>query len=473
MRLRICSFVFASYFVIGCGAGATDRPPPSATSESAAGGPASAATAIAAATSSSAAGSPGVGRVPIDAPATLARLPENAAVYGWIRPVAGDALAAWSSEPDLVRQELAEALPGGSVRGLLAALGVEPGAPIAFAVTGPERAPIEKVVKSLAGGKSPASLTRDIDALPANGVHVRLVARAADGADVVAMVERTAAEARIDVTRCPGHDGCAALPGAALVLMWNEFTAVLSIEGARVEIDAVRGRGSVKKLVALLAEKRRAPLGGPKGRCSKLDMDADLAVCVDADRAAEMGAATGLWMTFSAVDDNGGTFDAGATKEVARVGMTESLRNVELASPTRRLLDDGTVNIHLTDTGAAAVSSWELTQQSKAGLEKQLAAQRCAAPAEMTAKLLRPLLLGFGDRGADFRKVNERLEHLREAGFGGYLVLFARTWPNFLGLAESPSFALGRAPLTKACAKTVSGRLEVELSSEKVPLDRL
>lgn len=456
---------------IGCGGGTTATPPVATGTVPAQ--PPPPATVEASATPATSAAPPAeLKRVPIDAPATLARLPDRAAVYGWLRPASADTLVGWTSRPDEARRELAEVLPGGSARGLLGALGIEAGAPIAFAITGPERAPIEKVVKALASGKSTNALAREVDSLPPNGVHIRLVAHAAPGADVVGMFEERAKEARIDAVHCPGNDRCAVVsPGTDLILVWHELIGTLDVEGSRVELDLVRGRGPAKKLVATLAESRKAPGGGPKGRCSKLDAEADLSICVDADRAAELGAASGMWMTFSALEGAG--VDAKATREIAKVGLAESLRNIELSAPKRRLLDDGTLALRLSAEGFTAAGSWELTKNSKAGLESKLGEQRCAPPATILTDLFSPLIAGLGDRGADFRDVNPRIEHVREAGFGAALVLFARTWPNFLGIVASPHFTLGRAPLTRACAKTNGGRLDIELTGSKIAIDQL
>ncbi len=410
-----------------------------------------------------------VKRITVDAPATLARLPEKAAMYGWARPASADVLFSWTSQPGALRREIEHALPEGSVRGLLEAIGIDPGAPIAFAVTGPERAGIEKVLKAVAGGKTMETAARDLEASPPGSLHLRLVARGAPGTDVVGKLERRAKDAGIEVVRCPDEKLCAAAGAdTKLVLMAHEWMAAVAVDGTRVEIDAVAGRDTVKRLAFALGAKRKAPAGGPKARCTALDAESDLAVCIDADQAAELGATMGMFTTFAAVASN--ALDAKSTREIVKEGTKESLRNIELSKPKRPLLDDGTVSVRVAKDGFAVKGSWELTKNSKAGVEAKLAEAKCSKGDNILKELLPTLVAAFGDRGADFAKPEERLMHVREAGFGGSLVSLARTWPNLLGVAESPRFRLGRIPPLEACARANRGRLEVEATGEKFPI---
>ncbi len=488
--MRSLILALAASALISCGgAEPTAEPPVTKAASAAPTTPALAASSSAPESGPAETAPPAVARVTIDTAAAIARLPTNAAVYGWFRPAAADTLLSWTKDPKRLARELSDALPGGSVRSLLADLGLEAGAPIAFSVTGPDRAPLEKIVKGLAGGKELAGVQRDLTKLPPNGVHVRLLATAAPGADVAAKMAATLSKMQaFTVERCPSAGQpaaprpaaakslCGLAPeGTALVFASRHLgLATATIRGSQVEIDFVDADDSLEREAALLGARTKAPSGGPKDRCTKLDPEADLSLCADADQAAETGAASGMLMTLSAVGAAGDGLGADSRREIAKQGLAESMRNIELAKPKRVLLDDGTLSVTLNAGGFTAIGSWALSKNSKAGIEAQLTQARCAAPNEIMTVLFPLLVAGFGDRGADFTKIREREIHVREAGFGAVLVLFARTWPNFLGSLEGGGAPrLDQAPITKACLSQAGGRLEAKVTGGKLPVDAL
>jgi hypothetical protein len=228
----------------------------------------------------------------------------------------------------------------------------------------------------------------------------------------------------------------------------------------------VHSREPEPRQAELLAARRKSARGAPEGRCTKLNADADLSLCVDGDRAGEMGAATGLLTTFSAVA--GGSIDQEQGALIAKQGKVESLRNIELANPKRRLLDDGTVSVTLSAKGFEAQGSWAFSKETKPA-SKGAEAERCVSLDGVMKTLLPELLTRMGDLGDDFKKPEERYIHLREAGWGGWLVLFARTWPNFLGGLKDGAFAIGRVPVNKVCMSTSAERLELRIEGEAVP----
>ena len=161
LAMRSLILALAASALISCGGAAPHAEPPlTKTTTTASTTPAIAASSSAPENGPAEVAPPAVARVTIDTAAVSARLPTNAAVYGWFRPAAADTLLFWTKDPKRLARELSDALPGGSVRSLLADLGLEAGAPIAFSVSGPDRAPLEKIVKALAGGEGGAGRPR-------------------------------------------------------------------------------------------------------------------------------------------------------------------------------------------------------------------------------------------------------------------------------------------------------------------------
>lgn len=410
-------------------------------------------------------------RVPVSATDTLARLPKDAAVVGWVRPASADRFLDWSSDPAAARDVLQKNLGYAGAAALLVDLGIEPGAPIAFAVGSPDRAAAEKLIDAAIKAKDWEAVRTATAKAPPNGTSLRLVARARPGADGLATLEKLEKPLRLHVMRCPEAKACAGLDGAKAVVFTDRWLGAVWADGDRVEIDLVRANDTIERKVELLATRRKAARGAPAGRCSALDLEADLAICLDGDRAGEIGAATGMLTTLSAVAGN--AIDPTQRAAIVKQGKKESLRSLELAKPQRRLLDDGTFAVTLQATGFELRGSWAYTKSTQPAPSKP-EGEHCATPKEVGTAILPDLIVRLGDRGADFKKPQERLEHVREAGWGGWLVLAARTWPNLLGLLEDGSYAIGRAPITKVCREVGGDRLALRVAGPAVPfLDSL
>ncbi len=409
-------------------------------------------------------------RVPVNASETLALLPKDAAIVGWVRPASADRLVDWATRASELRAELQKNLGFASAASLLAELGVEPGAPVAFAVVSPDRVEAEKLLDAVIKAKDYDAVLSAHKQAPPNGTFLRFVGRARAGVDAVTQLEKHAKLFRLKVSRCPAAKLCASFDSAKAVFTQHEWIGALYTEGDKIELELVHARDHEPRQAELLATRRKGLRGAPDGRCSKLDAEADLSLCVDGDRAGEIGAATGMLTTLSAVA--GRSIDQDQRAEIAKQGKKESLRNVELAKPRRRLLDDGTLAITLSAKGFEARGSWAFTKDTKPTPTKP--EPELCVPLDGVMKTLVPdVLARVGDLGDDFKKPKERIEHVREAGWGGWLVLLARTWPNFLGGMKDGAFVTGRLPVTKVCRVVSGDRLELRLEGDAVPfLDR-
>jgi hypothetical protein len=168
---------------------------------------------------------------------------------------------------------------------------------------------------------------------------------------------------------------------------------------------------------------------------------------------------------------SGAGVDAEMRKKLLEEGNKESLRNLELAAPQRKLLDDGTVIIVGEPAGIRATMSWALTESSRA-VGRLFEKERCAAGAEFFDTVLVQMAGVLGDRGPDYANLSEKMMHVREAGFAAYPILAARTWPNFM----APDLLKGidrkdprLAKVVNSCARTKDGRLEVSFVVPKAP----
>jgi hypothetical protein len=466
------SIVLVASLGLGCGAQAHSDPTPSATPPAAL---------VSAASSSSGAAStavpgavsvaeprvdPPLARVAVDGPATLARLPAEAAIVGWLRPASFDGIVAWSRDVSLVRGELKEELGFATARELLVALGVEPGAPVAFGVRSPDRKAASKLLDAVGAAPNGAAVARAREQATPDALFVRWVAQPTARLDLArwaSFVEPVAAK----VQRCPEARECSGLSGdATAVILGSEWIGVLYASADRIELDLARGEDDSARSLRFLAAQRSAPRAAPRGRCAKLDPEADLSLCVDAVQAAELGASTGMLTTLAAIS---GVDDRKIRGDIAREGKKESLRNVELVQPRRTFVDDGTASLTLAPEGFTAELSWALVKDGVAAGER-LGAEKCFTPETLLPELTAHVTAGFGDPGADFKDLRARFDHLREAGFGGWLVLFARTWPNFAKLAGLSRGIPAFVPIERACTRVPDGRLALRVSGGRVPV---
>ena len=204
-----------------------------------------------------------------------------------------------------------------------------------------------------------------------------------------------------------------------------------------------------------------APAGGPEPpRCARLDPGALASLCIDADRMAELGAANGYGLTVGAV--------AGASiSGQARTKILQAGRNLELAAPSRRLLDDGTFTLVTGSSGLRLRGTWALTAASRLGVENAFRAEVCVDGQRVGTELLPTLQQAFGDPGPDFAKPERQVERVWEAGWAAYPIVLARAWPNFLP-AVLPTLGPTAPELARAgrtCARVAQSRLELESSA--------
>ncbi len=301
---------------------------------------------------------------------------------------------------------------------------------------------------------------------PPNGTFLRFVGRARAGVELVQSLEKHAKKLNLELSRCPAAKLCAAIDGAKAVFIQREWMGAIYAEGDRIELELVHAPDDEARQPGLLATRHKAARGAPEGHCATLSSEADLSLCVEGDRAGDMGAATGMLTTLTSVA--GGSIDQSQRVAIAKQGKKESLRNLELAKPKRRLLDDGTLAVTLSANGFAAHASWAFTKETKPA-ETKPEFELCAPLEGVMRTLLPDVLARMGDLGDDFKAPKERLEHVREAGWGGWIVLFARTWPNFLGGMRDGAFTIGRVPVSRVCRVVSGDRLEHKIEGEAVP----
>jgi hypothetical protein len=438
--------------------------------------PASAASAVSVATPPTTAVPPaptGTATAVVAAPAlpvTLASLPAGAALYGAARTPVVDAVLDLVPEAEQLRGEIARKLGGqGRVADVLGGLGVAADRPLLVAVLPPDMAKARHMIDTaIAGKKVTVSATE-----PALSTAIRVVVPLVAGRGTP--FDPAAVGRLLDmrqVERCPGAEVCQRLdtPDLVAVITGRELVAAVRVRGDQAEIDLVRpllvdaSQGST--LLALRALAMRPTAGPEPPRCARLDPAALGWLCIDADRMAELGVSTGYGLTVAAVA--GASIPAAERKKIMEVGRTEAGRNLELAAPKRRLLDDGTVSILPSSAGLRLRASWALTAESRPALEAAFSTEACSEGGAVGSDLLPKLAHAFGDPGPDFVKPDESAQHILEAGWAGYPIVLARTWPNFLASALNklgPSAPeLARAGRT--CARVAGGRLELDSSAD-------
>jgi hypothetical protein len=462
--------------MVGC-AGEAPRhevtPPPLATTDAVTAAPTTTASASASTTADALTPPP---RTRVDMSAALARLPKDAAVYGLFRPVAGDTLVDWAKNPEGARREFRRLVPSGTFLELVSTLGVDPAVPVAFAVLGPDLGESRKLMDALMGAAKPSRVKADmvditLGTAAANGTLIRFVMRpTTPERDTLAELERISEKARMRFVRCPDAPQCAFFTGEKpLGVIDRGNTAVAFYKQAgMLEVDWLEGRLGTSDARAKALAGRRALTGGPAAVCSKLDSEADLSFCVDGTRAGDLGAATGLAAASTAVRG----VETSMRGKILQQGKKEALVNITLASPRRKLLDDGTLSISIAKNGYTAVGSWLLTEASTASVQASLARETCAGPKRVAADLVPALQKAFGDAGSDFKDLKQRRDDFRDAGFGSTLIAFARIWPNMLGSVKE-EVELGPLSYNRVCARAVADRLELRMDGPPLDVDRL
>lgn len=336
--------------------------------------------------------------------------------------------------------------------------------PLLLAVMPPDLSQARKVVDSMLKGDAPTPS----DTAPAIASHMRFIIPLTSSdpklVDLGSMTEQFKGG---KVDKCPADPLCKTIGGSEVIAVMRHpavLGAVRIVENTGrmdmiaptfVKVDHPSVALALKEAVALAG-------GGPEApRCSALDPTAGASACVDADRMAELGTVMGWGKTVQAI--SGAGVDGESKKKILEQGNKESLRNLELAAPQRKLLDDGTATLVGEPAGIRGTMSWALTDNSRA-VGRLFANERCAAGGELVDTIVLPMVGLFGDRGSDFENPLVRMEHVQEAGFAAYPILAARTWPNFF----SPDIIkqLDRkdpriARVVNTCARSKDGRLEV------------
>lgn len=383
-------------------------------------------------------------------------------MYGWVRLAAADTLLDWSKFGNEVRRELNRKTGESSVRAVLTQLGVEPGAPVAGAVLAPDVRQAQKHLDTVTRAKDPSAT---LAASPPNGVFLRFVGRTLPGIDVAARIESMGKNVRLGAVSCPLDALCTELGTLrpAFLGVNREAAYAVYVEGDRVELDFVIADGDARTKIRHLVARRSVAAGGPSGRCTALDPEADLSLCVDAERSGDLGAALGMQMTTSAI----ATVDPSHRAKIAAEGKKESMRNIELSKPSKLLLDDGTLSVTVAGDGFRALATWRTTDASAKAVDARFAEEKCADVPREGAAFLGALAEAFPDPGKDFKSA-DRIDHVREAGFVGAFVVLGRSWPNLIKALVSSGFVLGKAPPAKVCTKSEGGRLRMTITGAPI-----
>jgi hypothetical protein len=403
------------------------------------------------------------------APGDAGRLPRGAAVYVSVRlPMIDDLMGAL---PDLQRDRdrLLKQLGAPSIAAALSSLGVASDRPLLAAMLSPDEAAVRAGMEEAL--KDP---TKTSEAQLALGSTIRVLLPLSPGADPSRLVDRLAGmEREPTVERCPASPSCQTAGGDGLVALIRTVGGIVSVRvrGDTAEIDQYTPYipyGTDPEALTGLRAFAAAPLGGPEPpRCARFDPAAAASLCVDADRTAVLGMAQGFGIGMLSGLRAPKTIEEDQRLRVLQEGKREGNRNIELATPRRRLLDDGTMTFKRVNDKVHSTATWALTPESKPALEKALAKPTCAAGAAFTREVLPKLAAAFGDPGPDYARPKERFEHMKEAGWMSFPILFSRTWPNMLSwiMAEHSAKLTPILGTGKVCAVVRDGRLEIESGS--------
>jgi hypothetical protein len=171
-----------------------------------------------------------------------------------------------------------------------------------------------------------------------------------------------------------------------------------------------------------------------------------------------MSAAQGYGKVIQAV--SGSNLKAPLRQKLATYGLEEARHNVELASPSRRLAEDGTMVMDLQSTPSSLVATWALTKASQPAVEKAFAVERCAAGPAVLGELLPALRAAFGDPGPGFTDPKKTLNAFREAGWGAFGIALGGTWANLVdGFADLKREVPAIPTAVRVCARVDAGRL--------------
>ncbi len=400
------------------------------------------------------------------APGDAGRLPRGAALYFAAHLDILDTLAESVPEAKKSRDSLAKALGSQTLATALAPLGVSGDRPLLVAMVSPTEAVLRKGMEEAL--KNPRKPT---DAQFALGSFIRILIPLKPGAEPSQFVEKIASmEREPEVERCPGAPSCAVVGGDGLVALIRTVGGVISVRTrpGSLEVDQYTPflpYGTDAKALLGMPSIANMPLGGPEPtRCSRFDPTQAASLCVDPDRTAVFGLAAGYGMSMGSVLMSPGNIDDEQRIRVLSAGKQEAERNIELANPVKRLLDDGTMTFTRKGNSLHAVASWSLTALSKPAVEKAFAKPVCAVGKAFVSDVLPKLSQAFGDPGPDFVRPKERTAHVKDAGWTAIPIITSRSWPNFLAgmLTEVSPQAAELVGQGRVCVVVRNERLEIE-----------
>jgi hypothetical protein len=332
------------------------------------------------------------------------------------------------------------------------------------AVVGASEKSARAVPEALSKDASIKAVEKAIHAHAKDATLMRLLVPLASGTTpavaAAALLKGLAHGAPMDA--CPGAAACKSFGADAPigVTQSRRMAIVAYADGTDLRVDVAMplfveatDPGALAVLVAF-----RAAHGGFTGRCSRFDPAATLSVCVDPVAFGDMSAAQGYGKVIQAV--SGSSIEAPLRKKIAGVGFEEARRNIELASPSRRLAEDGTMVMDLQSTPNTLVATWALTKASQPAVEKAFAVERCVAGQAVLGELMPALRAAFGDPGPGFTDPKKTRSSFREAGWGVFGVALGGTWPNLLdGFVDLKREVPAIPSAVRVCARVDAGRL--------------
>jgi hypothetical protein len=393
-------------------------------------------------------------------PRVLADLPPHAAIYAAVhldvlRRIPDDLwdelLARWTQSPVALGRSL----------------GIDPERAVLAAIGSSKSAEVVDVIDAVIKGTWGKPLDRLIAAHDDRAFLYRIIVPLVHGSDSAVAARTLGAylSGGAELSPCDGGNACAEFEGTKPSGLATRADRVLA---AYVTADSVRIDLAVSMFGVPAGHALRTALarfgstrGGPEApRCGAFDASGGASLCGDADAAANLGAVIGYSRTLNALRTP--DIRRELVRKLAQQGRKESDRNFELASPSRRLLDDGTVTLRIDGQQADFRTSWALLPAARASIEQAFGSQVCAEDADVIGRLFPRLFEAFGDPGPDFHDSETTLHRVQEAGWGAWPVLFARTWPNVLAVSRE-QLAVLEAGVTRrieTCIVVKAGRLE-------------
>jgi hypothetical protein len=273
--------------------------------------------------------------------------------------------------------EISRTLGGEQPDKALASVGFDMTGSVVGAVLSPSEKSARAVVDAVVKGTNGPALAKLRDKHMSDAIQARLLVPLKPGTETAKAsgnLAKILIGTRGIVEACPGAKACAAF-GAEAPLSWgrnDDYSLAVYADGSDLRVDLwapIYGSpdeaGGVGGLVAL-----RALKGGSGARCTQLDPNATLSVCVDGAAAGELGAATGYAKVVSAIATAG--LDPKQRTAIAKVGQAEAAQNLALAAPSKKIATDGTLNANITGSRPDAVMTWALAEIGRASCRERV-----------------------------------------------------------------------------------------------------